>query len=844
MRRIILVMLTATCLIAARSSDAPAQTRGRTIAPPLISSVSPPGAKVGSTVEWTLTGRGFPKAKRVLVSGGGVELLEFTPKGENLAVANVRVDEKAEPGYRELRVEGPDGISNLVLVRLDTLVQVIESEPNDDPRTAQRITLGTAVAGVLRPQDVDHYRVEGPPGKVVTVDLEARRVGTSITPVLTILNGRGSSIAQARESRSADHDPRLAVKIPADGVFFVQVRDNTYGGNDTATYRVRLTTSRFATGLFPLGGPRGKPLTLTASGGSLSGPLSKTITLPDTPGAIVDPGAFEGADGPVMAPGKVVVGDDREIAEAPPDPKGVSTTPITLGQTANGRIDRRNEVDRYSISVKKGEKFRIKIEAEPLGSWLDSVVTVRKADGESLAENDDGQANPNAQRGVNVFGLSEISADSQLDFEATADGPLLIEVADRYGDGGPEYGYRLSVGATRADFAINVLIGNPNANGQLVNAARNQALRGTPGLFGVYNLAPGTKTQMNFLVTSQGRPGPVTVRVEGLPDGVTAEPVKVEVLGPGKAGGQPEFLNAPAKAESVVLNVESYAGPGLAEIRVVATAEPEPGVKLTRTATAMIGLEAVPSPIPARPITRQIDRFPLRVVGDSSKARPAGPPAAPRLLTVRVPGVLLQGDRIDLGLEFDTSPLAEPGFDFEAKAKGIGLATNTVISSGSSMGDSEEAPPPDVLVRVLASPKVVPGVYPVTISYSLGGVKKMTSEVSVIVKPPLEILVRAEEIALKPGGSAAIWVALRREKGAEVDVDFKVEGLPRGVKVAEPVTLKEAESEAEIKLEMASTAKPLTKPTEIRIIAVARMPRGSVPVESKNRPMLAGVAAE
>jgi hypothetical protein len=831
-------------VIVAGSSTAWAQVGKRVTSPPVVSSVSPPGAQVGTELEWTLSGRGLTKVKRVMISGVGVEPIDFEAKDDNQAIATVKVAADAAPGFRELRVEGSDGISNLLLVRIDTMPQVREVEPNDEPSQAQTVEIGRAVAGVIKATDIDHYLVQGKPGQRVTLDLEARRVGTSLSPILTVMTRRGGAMSQARESRSHDHDPRLTVTLPKDGGVLVQVRDNVYGGNDSATYRLRVAPTPYATGLYPLGGPRGKPLTLTVAGGSLKTPVQKTITLPDAPGTRFDPGPFQGPDGAVAATGLVVVGDENEVNEGAREADGIGAISIKQGQTINGRIERRGEFDLYTIDVKKGDKFRVKVEAEPLGSWLDSVLTIRDEDGQTLAENDDiGSDNGNNQRGVDFLGLSGGTGDSQLDFLAAEDGTITIEVTDRYGDGGPEYAYRLSVGATRPDFSIHLLIGNPNANGQVFNAANNRAVRLTPGLFGVFNLPVGTRQPVNFVVVPQGRPGPVTVRVEGLPDGVTVAPVKVDVLGPGKAGGQATVVNSPGRADNLVLDVAAYADPGMAEIRIVAEAEPEPGVKITRVATANISLDAVPSNIPSRPITRMVDRFPLRVVGEI-RPKFVGPPKEPSLVDVRVPGILLQGDRIDLGLDFDASPLGDPGFTFEARAQGVGLATNTVISSGTTLPDSEEATP-EVLVRVLASAKAVPGVYPIEIVHTMTGGKPQRREVVVIVRPPVEVLNRSEPIAIRPGGTAELWVGLRREIGAETaEVDVKLEGLPRGVKMKGTTTIRAGESEALVTLEMSPNARPIAKPTAVKVVAVVQMPRGNVTVESGNRAMFAATGTE
>lgn len=827
---------------------------------PIVASVSPPGGQVGTVVEWNIAGRGLAKVGRVMASGGGVETVAFAANGDNQAVATVRISNDATPGYRELRLEGPDGVSNLVIVRVDMLPQALEAEPNDEPGQGQMLAIGSSVAGTIRSMDVDHYRIEGKPGDEITLDFEARRVGTSITPVLTALNAKGAAIAQARESRSGDHDCRLGVKIPRGGVVIAMVRDNTYGGNEAATYRLRVTTTPYATGMYPLGGPAGKRLTITALGGNLRKPIAKVFTLPETPGVLVDPGPFDGPDGPVSAPMTLMVGEAKEFREpqagdlgdpsrAAPDASG-GTMPelpysILVGETSNGVIGRRGEVDRYVMTVKKGEKFRLRVVAEPMGSWLDSVLTVRDKDGNALGENDDSSLNPDMQgrRGVNFLGVAQESSDSLLDFEAPADGPITIEVADRYGEGGPEYGYRLAVGASRPDFAVYVLIGNPNANGQVFTAANNRSVTLAPGVFGVYNLVPGVKVPVNFLVVPQGRPGPVSVRVEGLPEGVSAEAVKVDVLGPGSKGGSLNLVNAPAKAGNVVLDVAGYAMPGVAEFRVVASAEPEPGKSITRTASATIGLEAVTSAVPARPITRRIDRFPLRVVGEL-RNQLVGPPEEPRLTLVKMPGVLLQGDRIELGLGFDGSPLLDPGFKLEARARGAGLSTNTVIASGPSTPDSDEEAPGDVRVRVLASPTAVPGVYPVSISYAMTGGKWHPTAVVVIVRAPVEVLTRAETIAMKPGGTAELWVALRREVGCLEEVELRVEGLPEGVKLTEPLTLKGGEVEGILKLEMAGSARPSAKLTEVRVVATVRMPRGSVRIEARNRPMIGMQSAE
>jgi hypothetical protein len=798
---------------------------------PVISSVFPPGSTVGQSIEWTILGRNLSRVKTLRISGGGVEVVALTVKDETSATARVRVSGDAEPGYREVRLDGPAGVSNLTLVRIDRLNQVVEVEPNDEPGKAQEVPAGTAVAGVLKSLDVDHFRIRGTPGQRLTLDLEARRIGTSIAPVMTIFSTSGAALAQGRESRGNDHDCRMTVVIPPEGTCLVQVRDNVYGGNDQARYRLRVDPAPYASGLFPLGGPKGQTIEVEVSGGNLVEPRKKSITLPDAPGSFVDPGDFDGPGGPVAGPGRLVVGDGPEMVE-PLDRPGGSAIEVTTGVTVNGRIGRPGEVDAYRLKVKAGDKVRARIEAAAMGSWLDSVVAIRDEKGATLAENDDSSeaVRPNQARSVSAVGVPEGSPDSSVEFEAKLDGVLTIEVVDRFGDGGPEYAYRLSIGQGRPDFAVTLLLGNATSNASAIsNLGQVRTARTSPGQFGVYNLKPGASTPINFIVAPEGRPGPIEVRVEGLPEGVTAEPVRIRFPGPGSTGSG----KADPVADFLQLKVASYAQPGLGELRVVATATPSPGQVLVREGSATIGIDS--SAVSGRPITRVINRVPLRIVGDP-RPQFVGPPAPPTLRKVGVPGPLLQGDRLDLALDFSNAVTADDGSVIEAVAGGVGLATNTVISAGTALSDEDQMS--DVTVHVLASIKAQPGPHPVKVSYTPSGGPTTVREVTVEVKVPIEVRPAAEAIFLGPGDGATFKVEIRREAGFEGEVELKLEGLPRGVKLARGVTLGPGATAAEVRLEMAAEAKPLARGSELRVVGMARMPRGNVPVDSKIRPMI------
>lgn len=821
--------------------------------PPVITAIEPSGATIGAITEWKVRGSNLATVDRWTVRGEGVEVVSAEAKSDAEAAVRVRVSDNAAPGTRELRAIGPDGLSNLALFRVDALPQHAEVEPNDMPGKAQEVRLGSAIAGILKAQDLDHFRLPGRRGARVTIEVEAQRVGTPILPVLTLYGPNGLAVAQARESRGTEHDARLSYVFPEDGPYVVQVRDNLYGGSDDATYRLRvLEAGPFATGLFPLGGPKGQTITVEASGGNLDEPRMRTITLPDEPGTI-DPGPFDGPGGPISVPMKLIVSEGTEVVESAIDAPEGSTTPIEAGQTANGRIGQPGEVDRYTLPVKKGESIAVRIRAAELGSWLDSVVRVVDAEGEELEQNDDAGVNNAPNQPFQPFrNQAPADPDSRLTFAAKEDGMVTIEVFDRYGNGGSEYAYRLEVGPPSPDFAVKLLLGDLDQIRQQARFGQQRIASRVPGANGSLNLKPGSTTTINFLVTGEGAVGKIQVRAEGLPDGVTAEPVEVS---------PPAFLASnrplPPTGGALVLKVDPEASASLGQLRIVASNQPPQGDTIIHhRATATILLDATsaaPAGAPSLPITREVHEIPIWVAGDTRPAelRPGfvGPPKPLpiALKGVNNPGVLLQGDRLDLALELDppAPPLSRYALETETDAPGLTLQTlvNEPLPSRSAT-DPEE---PAALVRVLADVKAPAGEREITIRLRSFGQEPIQRVEKIQVRPPIALKPREETLTIRPGEPATLHVAVHREEGVSRREAVQIAlGLPEGVQVADPSTLRlSADQEtAAIPLTLEPGAVPPQQPIAITITGTIRMPRGRVGVDSAVRPMLSGRRAE
>ena len=555
---------------------------------PRLTRILPPQATVGDRVVWTLEGQNLGRIDRIDIEGNGVSA-RIIRASETAVAAEIKADRLAAEGFRAIRVEGPDGISNLAMIRVDHLRQIIEQEPNDSPYQATPLPSGSAAVGELTHQDLDHYSVQVPQGVSLQIEIEARRLGLAIAPVLTVMTPDGRALAQGRETPGLDGDCRLVFHCPVEGSYLIQVRDNLYGGTSGACYRLRVTRDEpFATALFPLGGRAGRSLTVRASGGNLRESVAQTIELPDRSETVVNVPPFRSGESVFLSPGRIEIGADHETDEQPGRLLGIPQTGITI----NGRIDSPGGVDRHRILVRRAETVCIKLIAASLGSWLDSVVTVRDASGRIVAENDDARE-PDRM-------------DSRVDFQAGPDQELTVEVADRFGQGGQEFGYRLRIGPERADFQVSTRWLRPLS-------ARDYDLsepNGPPGT-GALTLKAGSSISLLCEIRAEGRTGPVVLTAEGLPRGVTAAVVTVRPQ-PGRTSGKISI----GQAQGVlVLRADRGAEGASGQFRIVARATPGPGWVVEHLASESLRIDhARSAETPVRPVFREVTEFPIRVV--------------------------------------------------------------------------------------------------------------------------------------------------------------------------------------------------------------------------------------
>jgi len=155
-------------------------------------------------------------------------------------------------GFIDLSVQRHGFRSNAVRVHVDPLTPTLEAEPNDTADAAPLLTLPALVDGRIgRPDDIEIYRFTGRAGEPFVAEVLARRLDSPLDSRLELLDPQGAVIASNDdcEDKAAGllthhADSRLEIKLPADGIYAVRLRDVQHRGGDDYAYRLRLGPPR------------------------------------------------------------------------------------------------------------------------------------------------------------------------------------------------------------------------------------------------------------------------------------------------------------------------------------------------------------------------------------------------------------------------------------------------------------------------------------------------------------------------------------------------------------------------------------------------------------------------
>lgn len=186
-----------------------------------------------------------------------------------------------------------------MLFRLTNLENSVEAEPNENIQQATKAASPVAFNGVLSSKtDVDFFGFTAAKGQALDIHIYARRIRSELDPLIVLYNAQGGTIA-ANDDANGTPDSFIRFNVPADGEYFVEVRDHLRRGGDAFHYRIEVTpvaptlllgVNEFVQYVEPhIAIPQGNrfPLLINANRQNFGGPLSfKGLNLP--PGVVVE----------------------------------------------------------------------------------------------------------------------------------------------------------------------------------------------------------------------------------------------------------------------------------------------------------------------------------------------------------------------------------------------------------------------------------------------------------------------------------------------------------------------------------------------------------------------------
>lgn len=396
-----------------------------------LQKVSPGALVPGRMTRLTCRGTELETA-RTLWTSFPAEIRKVSAKGDGAGQATFEVTLPAESiGRGAIRVVTGRGVSNVRLLLRESLTSVADDPPAD----AGPLTLPLAVDGSVMAGQADRCRLRLKTGERLTVDLWARRLGSSLDPVVRVTDPDGRTVRAEDDTPGLAGDVGFSLIVAREGVYTVLVTDARRRGGDTYGYRLRLARFVPLTVAYPLFVRSGQPARLRLLG----------------PGTTVDralPGQSAGGTAWVGGPvgpggGRALLSvqvDDRERGvESEPNDDRSKACRLATGAGVSGLLDRPGDRDWYRVALKKGQRLRMVGQTASLGVAGRLYMRLCRVDGGTL-----------------VVAPQQTSTRCVLEYTATADAEVRLLVEDLQRRGGPGFAYHLDCQLRTAGFDLGV----------------------------------------------------------------------------------------------------------------------------------------------------------------------------------------------------------------------------------------------------------------------------------------------------------------------------------------------------------------------------------------------------
>ncbi|MBM79374.1 MAG: hypothetical protein CMJ78_02115 [Planctomycetaceae bacterium] len=391
-----------------------------------------------------------------------------------------------------------------------------EDKSNDTSDQSQLVLLGSVIdAKIEKSADLDWFRFQGQKDQSLTIACRSHSLDGSVEPVMTLLDPFGNELLH---SDARQREPIIHCQLPATGEYRLRVNDRAYRSDDYSFYRVTIHDQPHVQSVFPRV-TRAEALTLKAFGYRVDSastqewdwPVDLSADAFENNGPLVSTVARQVAN--VRSPdamGSVALSlaaGDLVIEEESVNNTHQSAQLIPAKAHVSGRFLARGDIDWYHFTAEKDKSYQISVLGERLGQRMDLDVSIHDTSGKLILALPDLAAPKGAPA---EFGLG--SLDAEATWKAPADANYLIAVRDLYGGGvfGPDRQYELLLKPANPAFRV---------------FATHALKKPSVGL----SIAAGKDATIDVVALREnGYAEPIEVTIENLPEGVTAEPCKLE----------------------------------------------------------------------------------------------------------------------------------------------------------------------------------------------------------------------------------------------------------------------------------------------------------------------------
>jgi hypothetical protein len=495
---------------------------------PEVRSLLPTGGQRDQELTLTLTGERLQGASGLLFYGSGITLVAIENVDDKTVKARCQIAADCPLGEHLVRLRTNTGLSDVASVWIGALPTIAEAEPNSDLQHAQAVAINSTISGIITREDADYFAIEARKGQRLSVEIEAMRLGRGMfDPAVSIMDARRFELAVCDDSSLLGQDATLSAVAPADGTYYVMVRDAAYGGSDSSHYRLHIGEFPRPLLAWPPGGLPQQPVTLEWKGDPLGMQATRAIAaLPESIDGPPEPAPAPVEQQPFVPPaqaeGLTPIFATDALGSAPsPNWFVTSSLPIagdtTLEAPAavpaafHGVLAAAGENDRLFFSAKAGTALELKVLSRRLRSPADLAINIFDAKGGHLAGNDDASG-----------------ADPEVRFTPGADGVYEARINEHRGRGGDAFIYRLEIAPPRPHLEMSL---------DRVDIRRPQFLQAV-------SVPKGGSFAAMLKVQRQDVGGDCTFAAADLPAGVTmtAQPI------PGDLGAIPVLFEAAADA--------------------------------------------------------------------------------------------------------------------------------------------------------------------------------------------------------------------------------------------------------------------------------------------------------